>query len=132
MRAADGAQTYLRARRAGGFELINNAYNAVTWSVDDWGTMYMRGQQILNTDGNLFCSYRGAWMNAILDDLYNRDNSKANAGARVQWDSGVNNFGTVDRLNGALPAPWVVCGLSGPGNGTANAITVYGVVLRNQ
>ncbi|UEP34887.1 phage tail protein [Burkholderia ambifaria] len=132
LRAADGAQTYLRARRAGGLELINNAYNAVTWSVDDWGTMYMRGQQILNTDGNLFCSYRGAWMNAILDDLYNRDNSKANAGARVQWDSGVNNFGTVDRLNGALPAPWVVCGLSGPGNGTANAITVYGVVLRNQ
>ncbi|MEX3614680.1 MAG: hypothetical protein VB141_13215 [Burkholderia gladioli] len=57
---------------------------------------------------------------------------KANAGARVQWDSGVNNFGTIDRVNGALPAPWVVCGLGGPGNGTANAITVYGIVLRNQ
>ncbi|MBY4768502.1 phage tail protein [Burkholderia ambifaria] len=124
--------TYLRARDNGGVEVINSAYNSVTWGVDDWGTMYMRGQQILNTDGNLFCSYRGAWMNTILDDLYNRDNSKANAGARVQWDSGVNNFGTIDRLNGALPAPWVVCGLSGPGNGTANAIVVYGVVLRNQ
>ncbi|KVE72078.1 hypothetical protein [Burkholderia vietnamiensis] len=132
LRAADNVQAYLRARRTGGLELINNAYNAVTWSVDDWGTMYMRGQQILNTDGNLFCSYRGAWMSDILNDLYNRDNTKANAGARVQWDSGVNNFGTVERLNGALPAPWVVCGLSGPGNGTANAITVYGVVLRNQ
>ncbi|MDP9583553.1 UNVERIFIED_ORG: hypothetical protein J2791_002865 [Burkholderia contaminans] len=132
LRAADGTQTYLRARRSGGLELINNAYNAVTWSVDDWGTMFMRGQQILNPDGNLFCSYRGAWMNAILDDLYNRDNSKANAGARVQWDSGVNNFGTIDRVNGALPAPWVVCGLSGPGNATANAISIYGVVLRNQ
>ncbi|AOK03307.1 MULTISPECIES: phage tail protein [Burkholderia] len=132
LRAADGASTYLRARRAGGLELINNAYNAVTWSVDDWGTMYMRGQTILQTDGNLWCAYRGAWMSSILDDLYNRDNTKANVGARVQWDSGVNNFGTIDRLNGALPAPWVVCGLSGPGNGTANAITVYGVVLRNQ
>ncbi|RQR25578.1 phage tail protein [Burkholderia sp. Bp9142] len=132
LRAADGAQTFLRARRGGGIELINSAYNAVTWQLDDSGTMFMRGQQILNTDGNLFCAYRGAWMNAILDDLYNRDNGKANAGARVQWDSGVNNFGTIDRLNGALPAPWVVCGLSGPGNGTANAIVVYGVVLRNQ
>lgn len=132
LRAADGVSTYLRARRTGGLEVINNAYNAVTWSVDDWGTMYMRGQQTLTTDGNLFCSYRGAWMSDILNDLYNRDNTKANAGARVQWDSGVNNFGTIERLNGALPAPWVVCGLSGPGNGTANAITVYGVVLRNQ
>ncbi|WP_258170703.1 phage tail protein [Burkholderia cepacia] len=132
LRAADGAQTFLRARRAGGIEVINNAYSAVTWSVDDWGTMYMRGAQILQTNGNLWCEYRGAWMSDILNDLYNRDNSKANTGARVQWDSGVNNFGTIDRLNGALPAPWVVCGLSGPGNGTANAIVVYGVVLRNQ
>ncbi|MDR8025578.1 phage tail protein [Burkholderia cenocepacia] len=124
---------YLRARDGGGIEIINSAYNAATWSVDDWGTMYMRGQQILNTDGNLRLAFRGGvWLSDQLGNIDNALNSKAGAGARVQWDSGVNNFGTVDRLNGALPAPWVVCGLSGPGNGTANAIVVYGVVLRNQ
>ncbi|MFP3529456.1 phage tail protein [Burkholderia sp. SIMBA_042] len=124
--------TYLRARDGGGMEIINSAYNAVTWSVDDWGTMYMRGAQILTTDGNLNLTWRGRYLSAEIDDIWGNINARASAGARVQWDSGVNNFGTVDRLNGALPAPWVVCGLSGPGNGTANAIVVYGVVLRNQ
>ncbi|WP_412022681.1 phage tail protein [Burkholderia cepacia] len=124
--------TYLRARDSGGIEVINSAYNAVTWAVDDWGTMFMRGQQILNTDGNLYLSWRGVWLSDQLANIDNALGSKAGAGARVQWDSGVNNFGTVDRLNGALPAPWVMCGLSGPGNGTANAIVVYGVLLRNQ
>ncbi|KML20263.1 MULTISPECIES: phage tail fiber protein [Burkholderia] len=125
--------TYLRARDGGGMEIINSAYNAVTWSVDDWGSMYMRGQQILNTDGNLKLAFRGdVWLSDQLANIDNAIGSKANAGARVQWDSGVNNFGTVDRLGGALPAPWVVCGLSAPGNGTANAIVVYGVLLRNQ
>lgn len=124
--------TYLRARDGGGLEIINGAYNAVTWAVDDWGTMYMRGTQILNTDGNLNLTWRGRYLSAEIDDIWGNINARASAGARVQWDSGVNNFGTVDRLGGALPAPWVVCGLSGPGNGTANAIVVYGVVLRNQ
>ncbi|WP_321851256.1 phage tail protein [Burkholderia diffusa] len=124
--------TYLRARDNGGIEVINSAYNAVTWAVDDAGTMYMRGQQILQTNGNLWLSWRGQWLSDYVNDVSNGFNGKANAGARVQWDSGVNNFGTIDRVNGALPAPWVVCGLSGPGNGTANAIVVYGVVLRNQ
>ncbi|WP_027812672.1 hypothetical protein [Burkholderia cenocepacia] len=124
--------SYLRARDGGGIEIINSAYNAATWSVDDWGTMYMRGTQILATDGNLNLTWRGRYLSAEIDDIWGNINARASAGARVQWDSGVNNFGTVDRLNGALPAPWVVCGLSGPGNGTANAIVVYGVVLRNQ
>ncbi|TES82257.1 phage tail protein [Burkholderia cepacia] len=124
--------TYLRARDNGGMEIINGAYNAVTWAVDDWGTMYMRGTQILNTDGNLNLTWRGRYLSAEIDDIWGNINARASAGARVQWDSGVNNFGTVDRLGGALPAPWVMCGLSGPGNGTANAIVVYGVLLRNQ
>ncbi|WP_081058744.1 phage tail protein [Burkholderia cepacia] len=126
------AWTYLRARDGGGMEIINSAYNAVTWSVDDWGTMYMRGQETLRTDGNLRLGWRGRWLGEEIDDIWGNINARAGAGARVQWDSGVNNFGTVDRLGGALPAPWVVCGLSGPGNGTANAIVVYGVLLRNQ
>ncbi|MGN4063587.1 phage tail protein [Burkholderia gladioli] len=124
--------TYLRARDNGGFEFINGAYNATTLGVDDWGTVYLRGTQILNTDGNLNLTWRGRYLSAEIDDIWGNINARAGAGARVQWDSGVNNFGTVDRLGGALPAPWVVCGLSGPGNGTANAIVVYGVLLRNQ
>lgn len=124
--------TYLRARDNGGFEFINGAYNATTLGVDDWGTVYLRGTQILNTDGNLNLTWRGRYLSAEIDDIWGNINARASAGARVQWDSGVNNFGTVDRLGGALPAPWVVCGLSGPGNGTANAIVVYGVLLRNQ
>ncbi|AGK86794.1 tail collar fiber protein [Burkholderia phage ST79] len=124
--------TYLRARDGGGMEIINSAYNAVTWSVDDLGNMFIRGAHILGTDGNLNLTWRGRYLSAEIDDIWGNINARASAGARVQWDSGVNNFGTVDRLNGALPAPWVVCGLSGPGNGTANAIVVYGVVLRNQ
>lgn len=124
--------TYLRARDNGGFEFINGAYNATTLGVDDWGTVYLRGTQILTTDGNLNLTWRGRYLSAEIDDIWGNINARASVGARVQWDSGVNNFGTVDRLGGALPAPWVVCGLSGPGNGTANAIVVYGVLLRNQ
>ncbi|VWC91213.1 phage tail fiber protein [Burkholderia lata] len=124
--------TYLRARDGGGFEFINSAYNAMTLGVDDWGTVHLRGQETLRTDGNLRLGWRGRWLGEEIDDIWGNINARAGAGARVQWDSGVNNFGTVDRLGGALPAPWVVCGLSGPGNGTANAIVVYGVLLRNQ
>ncbi|AXF23492.1 phage tail protein [Burkholderia pyrrocinia] len=124
--------TYMRARDGGGVEFINNAYNSTTLSIDDWGTLYLRGAQILQTDGNLNLTWRGRFLSAEIDDIWGNINARASAGARVQWDSGVNNFGTVDRLGGALPAPWVMCGLSGPGNGTANAIVVYGVLLRNQ
>ncbi|VWB77651.1 phage tail fiber protein [Burkholderia lata] len=129
--------TYLRARDGGGLELINSAYNGVPWSASNEGETWQNGSlhvggSTLQTDGNLWLGWRGRWLGAEIDDIWGNINARAGAGARVQWDSGVNNFGTVDRLGGALPAPWVVCGLSGPGNGTANAIVVYGVVLRNQ
>ncbi|MGS0892732.1 phage tail fiber protein [Burkholderia stagnalis] len=131
-KGGQNSAVYLRSRDGGGLEIINSAYSAVTWSVDDWGTMSMRGQQILNTDGNLNLTWRGRYLSAEIDDIWGNINARASAGTRVQWDSGVQSFGTIDRLNGALPAPWVVCGLGGPGNGTANAIVVYGVLLRNQ
>jgi hypothetical protein len=38
----------------------------------------------------------------------------------------MNNFGVVSAVNGTLPAPWMVCGLSGPANATANAISIIG------
>ncbi|WP_176321307.1 hypothetical protein [Burkholderia vietnamiensis] len=138
-RAGYDSWTYLRARDTGGIEVINSAYNAVTWAVDDWGSMYMRGQQILSGDGNVYCSYRGAWMSDILNDLYNRDNGKANAGARVQWDSGLAEFDYVGSVNSNihgtidLPAPWVVTGLRvNASTSSVTAIWQRGVVLRNQ
>ncbi|WP_147486319.1 hypothetical protein [Burkholderia pseudomallei] len=111
-----GASTvYLRASDSGGFEVINNAYNAVIWRVDDWGTMYMRGQQTLNTDGNLYCGFRGAWLNAILDDLYNRDNGKANWGSQCAHGGADNEFGSVNIGYAAnrtvAGSPWVIQGL---------------------
>ncbi|MCA7953331.1 phage tail protein [Burkholderia seminalis] len=75
--------TYLRARDNGGMEIINSAYNAVTWAVDDWGTMFMRGQQILNTDGNLYLSWRGVWLSDQLAAIDNALGSKASAGTGV-------------------------------------------------
>ncbi|WP_176317164.1 hypothetical protein [Burkholderia vietnamiensis] len=136
---SQNSNVFLRARIGGGLEIINSAYNAVAWSIDDWGTMYMRGQQTLTTDGNLYCSYRSAWMSDILNDLYNRDNGKANAGARVQWDSGLAEFDYVGSVNSNihgtidLPAPWVVTGLRvNASTSSVTAIWQRGVVLRNQ
>lgn len=127
---AGGGWFYMRGRQTGGIEWINSAYSAAVVSIDDNGVLAAAqlnvGGATVGGDGNIV----GGSMPA--GNLFSALASKANAGARVQWDSGVNNFGTIDHLNGALPAPWVVCGLSGPGNGTANAITVYGIVLRNQ
>ncbi|WP_175804944.1 hypothetical protein [Burkholderia ambifaria] len=136
-RPGQNVATHLRARDGGGIEIINNEYNGIPWNISDGGETWQSGNlhvggSTLQTDGNLLCNFRGAWLSSILDDLYARSENRAAAGARVQWDSGVNNFGAISSINGALPAPWVVCGLGGPGNGTANAIAVYGVVLRNQ
>ncbi|RQR37856.1 hypothetical protein [Burkholderia sp. Bp9142] len=60
----------------------------------------------------------------------NNVNGKAANGARVQWDSEVLDFGVVSQ-NINLPAPYVLIGLYGPGNATANAIGMRGVMLRN-
>ncbi len=133
-RPGQDAWVYLRARDGGGLEIINSAYNGIPWNCSNDGETWQGsslhvGGATLQADGNIF---GGVWGGPLSTYVDSRLNGKANAGARVQWDSGVNNFGSIERLNGALPAPWVVCGLSGPGNGTANAIAVYGVVLRNQ
>ncbi len=80
-RPGQAISVYLRAADNGGVEVINNAYNAVVFRIDDWGNVMMRGQSILNTDGNLYCAYRGMWMNGILDDLYARDNTK------IDWNT---------------------------------------------
>ncbi|CAM2175651.1 Phage tail protein [Burkholderia latens] len=140
-RPGQNVATYLRARDGGGLEIINNAYNGVPWSVSDAGETWQTGPlhvggTSLQADGNIYCVFRGAWLNGILDDLYNRDNGKANAGARVQWDSGVAEWGIMDIASviGAhtvdLPAPWVMIGMRKEFNNTR--CYLRGVMLRNQ
>ncbi|WP_230947513.1 hypothetical protein [Burkholderia territorii] len=58
LRAADGWQTFLRARRGGGIELINNAYNAVTASFEDNGNLHIGGSSY-QSDGNIWMPWAG-------------------------------------------------------------------------
>jgi hypothetical protein len=137
-RPGQNATTYIRARDEGGIEFINNAYNGVPWSMSDAGETWQSGSlhvggSVLHPDGNLLCSFRGAWLNAILDDLYARSENRAVAGARVQWDSDVQDFGrggVGSAAGAALPAPFVMCGLYQVGD--LRDIRRVGVVLRNQ
>ncbi|KWI10932.1 phage tail fiber protein [Burkholderia ubonensis] len=127
----DNTWTYLRARGGGGFEVINNAYSAVTWAVDDWGNMFTRGMHVMQTNGNLFCQYRNAWMSDILNDLYNRDNGKADRGANCQWNSGIiETAGIRDDIGQTadLPAPYVAVGIR---MWVSNWHCLRGVILRN-
>jgi hypothetical protein len=78
---------YFRARDGGGLE-DNNAYNDVPWSVSDGGETWQSGNlhvggAVFQTDGNVLLPFRNAWLSDVLADLYNRDNGKANAGARA-------------------------------------------------
>lgn len=92
----DNTWTYLRARQSGGIDVINNAYNMITWALDDWGNMFTRGMHVMQTNGNLFCQYRNAWMSDILNDLYNRDDSKIDWGnANARWN---NSWQVADHL----------------------------------
>lgn len=59
--------------------------------------------------------------------------SKAQAGARVQWDSGVQEVGPIGNGTIGDSAPWVVVGGRSCGNSsTANCIWLHLAVLRNQ
>jgi hypothetical protein len=127
---AGGAQsaTYLRARIGGGVEFINASYTAVPLWWDDPGNLHMSGNAyvggaIVATNGDIYMPWAGAYLSTVL--------SQHPGVAVCQWNTGVNNFGLIANINGPIPAPWVVVGMSGPGNGTANAISVYGVQLRN-
>ncbi|WP_458367525.1 hypothetical protein [Burkholderia pseudomallei] len=112
-REGQDVSTYFRARDGGGFEIINNGYSAVTWAVDDWGNMFSRGLHRMTPDGNWWFENRG-WSNDVLNDLYNRDNGKANAGATCQpYDFA--EFGPLRQSTGTTtvdaPDSWFVKGL---------------------
>lgn len=79
----------------------------------------------MSTDGNFFISsYGGAWVS-----------NKANAGSRVQWDSGIAEWGPINGPTTLdIGAPWVMEGwrtLSN-GNWVSGAQWLRGVCLRNQ
>ncbi|WP_082728018.1 hypothetical protein [Burkholderia mayonis] len=104
--SGDDTWTYIRARQGGGCEIINNAYNFVTWAVDDWGNMYSRGAHRMTPGGNWWFENRG-WSNDVLNDLYNRS-----APRECQFNSGAVEFGPLTA--GATlqaPNPYVMIGL---------------------
>ncbi|MBR8150977.1 hypothetical protein [Burkholderia vietnamiensis] len=141
-RAGQDAWVYLRARDGGGLDIINSAYNAVPWQVSNDGetwqnsTAHVGGASFL-TDGNV---WGPVWGNDCLSNWIGRQlGTKANAGARVQWDSGISEFDYVGSVSSNihgqidLPAPWVVTGLRVAASTSAiTAIWQRGVVLRNQ
>ncbi|RQZ18150.1 hypothetical protein DIE15_08460 [Burkholderia sp. Bp9031] len=147
-RPGQAASTFLRARDGGGLEIINSAYNGVPFATDDYGNVFLRGQLILQPDGNLNLTWRGRPLSVEIDDLWGNINGKAtwdamngkaNAGARVQVDSGVSEFDYVGSVSSVihgqidLPAPWVVTGLRvNASTSSVTAIWQRGVVLRNQ
>ncbi|BAO89013.1 hypothetical protein [Caballeronia cordobensis] len=79
----------------------------------------------MSNDGNFFISaYGGSWVS-----------NKANAGSRVQWDSGVNEWGPINGPTTLdMGAPWVMEGwrTNSNGNWVSGAQWIRGVVLRNQ
>ncbi|WP_250518564.1 hypothetical protein [Caballeronia sp. ATUFL_M1_KS5A] len=79
----------------------------------------------MSADGNFFISaYGGAWVS-----------NKANAGARVQWDSGINEWGPINGPTTLdMGAPWVMEGwrTNSNGNWVSGAQWIRGVCLRNQ
>ncbi|WP_244206509.1 hypothetical protein [Caballeronia pedi] len=81
------------------------------------------GNVQFSPDGNLYCSAFG-WIS-----------NKANAGSRVQWDSGVNEWGPINGPTTLdMGAPWVMEGwrTNSNGNWVSGAQWIRGVVLRNQ
>ncbi|ABO54296.1 hypothetical protein LA345_26420 [Burkholderia vietnamiensis] len=136
--ASQNSNVFLRARLAGGLDIINSAYNAVPWQVSDVGETWQSnsahvGGATLQTDGNIV----GA--NVPWGSMFAAFNNKANVGARVQWDSGIAEFDYVGSVSSNihgqidLPAPWVVTGLRvAASTSSITAIWQRGVVLRNQ
>ena len=118
---------------------VGGRANAFTFNGDGnfalQGAVTTGGGGVLAADGNVYMPWAGQWLSTYLTNLNNSityvNNTKAGAGAQCQRAGATQSFGVISG-NPVLPHPWVVVGLTGPGNGTANAITVYGDWLRNQ
>ncbi|WP_185734201.1 hypothetical protein [Burkholderia stagnalis] len=125
-----GTWTYLRARHGGGLDVINSAYNAITFALDDYGNVFMRGQQILQPNGNLFMQWRGQWLSDYVGGVDNSLGSKANAGATCQPTGEQAEFGPLRQSTNTTlvdcPDSWVMMGLRTDNwNGDAAPRTLY-------
>ena len=99
--------------------------------------VFTRGASGQNTyfspDGNISGARWGGWLG---DWLNAQLGGRALGGARVQWDSGIAEWGIMDISSdiGAhvidIPAPWVMMGMRKEGGNTR--CYLRGVVLRNQ
>lgn len=91
-----------------------------------------------STDGKGSPNWLAEWVQTLVNGRvdWNSMNGKANAGSRVQWDSGVAEWGIMDIGIGIgahtidIPAPWVMMGMRKEANNTR--CYLRGVVLRNQ
>jgi hypothetical protein len=121
--SSDGYRFYVRGRTGGGIEFVNAAYNAVVAAMADNGNLTI-GSAAYQTDGNI--TNMGWASGQALSTVFSQ---KAASGGNCRLASG-QNFGVVSSQGGALPLPYVVYGLTGPANGTANAITIYGAIVQ--
>lgn len=106
--------TYLRARQGGGLDVINSAYNAVTWQVDNNGEVWQAqalhvGGIALQTDGNLVGG------NIPWGNMFAAFNNKVNIGTQATHRAGINEFASINVGYAANTAdagsPWVLVGL---------------------
>ncbi|WP_230959302.1 phage tail protein [Burkholderia cepacia] len=91
MRAADGWVTFLRARRGGGLELINSAYNNVPAFFEDNGTLHIGGSTYQG-NGDIWMQWAGKYLSALfggsLDLAFNRSGNgfwRHPSGFIIQW-----------------------------------------------
>lgn len=93
------------------------------------GDVNMSGGGKFTQNGNVYMQWAGQWLS---DYLTNLNNGKAGAGAQVQWNSGIAEFGSVPTGESAgtadLPAPWVLIGL----RNSFYRLYLRAVWLRNQ
>ncbi|KVM61729.1 hypothetical protein WJ58_04000 [Burkholderia ubonensis] len=113
-RSGQDAWVYLRARDGGGLDIINSAYNAVPWQVDNGGTVWQAGALNVGavrfqTDGNIVGG------NMPWGDLFSAINVKVNNGTQATHRAGVNEFASINVGFAANTAdagsPWVLIGL---------------------
>jgi hypothetical protein len=87
----------------------------------------------INWDGNFRIWVDGQYGSALWGSHNFDPNSKAVVGARVQWDSGVQEVGPIGNGTIGDTAPYVCVGGRSCGNSsTANCIWLHLAVLRNQ
>ncbi|MDN8037472.1 hypothetical protein [Burkholderia vietnamiensis] len=104
---------YLRARDNGGLDILNNAYNAIPWSVSDSGEVWQNyhlhvGPSSFQTDGNCWLNGRSTW-------LFNWMDAKADHGTQCYHGADGNEFGSINvgYANNTTDAgsPWVLSGI---------------------